>query len=67
MPQLRCYVECLILSEMESKSEYFDFDKVLLSKDEKKLSFILRLIGAKNYNKLGTWKKNMLRCTSSDR
>lgn len=57
----------IFLSEMESKAEYFDFDKVILSRDEKKLSLLLRLIGAENYYKLGAWKKKVLNKSTSDR
>ncbi len=55
------------LSEMAKKKEYFGFDNVSLNNAEKKLSLLLRIVGAENYYRLGAWKKKMLNKTTSDR
>lgn len=55
------------LSEMAKKKEYFSFDNVSMNNAEKKLSLLLRIVGAENYYSLGAWKKKMLNKTTSDR
>lgn len=57
----------MFLSEMAKKKEYFSFDNLSLNNTEKKLSILLRIVGAENYYRLGAWKKKMLNKTTSDR
>lgn len=57
----------LFLTEMATKKEYFSFDNLSLNNSEKKLSILLRIVGADNYYKLGAWKKKKLNKTTSDR
>lgn len=49
------------LKQMSKDKQYFSFGNPKLGASEKKLAFMLRLIGAKAYAKLGKIKRNYLR------
>ena len=49
------------LKQMLKDKQYFSFGNPKLGASEKKLAFMLRLIGAKAYAKLGKIKRNYLR------
>ena len=57
----------VFLGKMFNEKEYFSFESFSLNKNDKKLSFFLRLFGAETYYNLGSMKKRWLKNHSSDR
>ena len=55
------------LSEMAYNKEYYNFDCIKRSGKETIMSFLLGVIGAKGYYKLGEWKRKILKKNTSDR
>ena len=49
------------LAQMSPTKEYFDFENVQKDGAERKLSFLLNMVGAENYYKLGEIKKRVLK------